>query len=74
MLAGRVGLAPPIRLINNDVTLTTNYLDYNRTTNIAYYYGGGTMVNRKENNTLTSDEGYYHASSESFYFKNVKRI
>jgi lipopolysaccharide export system protein LptA len=58
-----------IRLINNDVTLTTNYLDYNRTTNIAYYYGGGTMVNQKENNTLTSDEGYYHADSESFYFK-----
>jgi lipopolysaccharide export system protein LptA len=58
-----------IRLINNDVTLTTNYLDYNRTTNIAYYYDGGTMVNQKENNTLTSDEGYYHADNESFYFK-----
>lgn len=58
-----------IRLINNDVTLTTNYLDYNRTSNIAYYYGGGTMVNQKENNTLTSEEGYYHADSESFYFK-----
>lgn len=58
-----------IRLINNDVTLTTHYLDYDRTTNIAYYYGGGTMINRKENNTLTSDEGYYHADSESFYFK-----
>jgi len=58
-----------IRLINNDVTLTTNYLDYNRTTNIAYYYGGGKMVNQKENNTLTSGEGYYHADSESFYFK-----
>jgi lipopolysaccharide export system protein LptA len=26
-------------------------------------------VNQKENNTLTSDEGYYHADSESFYFK-----
>ncbi len=58
-----------IRLINSDVTLTTNYLDYNRTNNIAYYYGGGKMVNQKENNTLTSDEGYYHADSESFYFK-----
>ena len=58
-----------IRLINNDVTLTTNYLDYNRTSNMAYYYGGGRMLNQKENNTLTSDEGYYHADSESFYFK-----
>lgn len=58
-----------IRLINNDVTLTTNYLDYNRTDNVAYYYGGGTMVNQKENNTLTSDEGYYYSNGESFYFK-----
>jgi len=58
-----------IRLINNDVTLTTNFLDYNRTTNIAYYYNGGTMVNQKENNTLTSKQGYYHSVTESFYFK-----
>ncbi|MCB0401242.1 MAG: hypothetical protein KDD41_04105 [Flavobacteriales bacterium] len=58
-----------IRLINNDVTLTTRFLDYNRTDNVAYYYGGGRMVNQKENNTLTSEQGYYHADSESFYFK-----
>lgn len=58
-----------IRLINNDVTLTTNYLDYNRTDNVAYYYGGGTMINQKENNTLTSDQGYYYSNGEAFYFK-----
>ncbi|MBL4668638.1 MAG: hypothetical protein JKY30_05190 [Flavobacteriales bacterium] len=58
-----------IRLINNDVTLTTNFLDYNRTTNIAYYYGGGTMINQKENNILTSEQGYYYTDTESFYFK-----
>ena len=59
-----------IRLINNDVTLTTNFLDYNRTTNVAYYYGGGKMVNQKENNTLTSGQGYYYTESESFFFKD----
>lgn len=59
-----------IRLINNDVTLTTNFLDYNRTTNIAYYFGGGKMVNQKENNTLTSGQGYYYTDSESFFFKD----
>lgn len=59
-----------IRLINNDVTLTTNFLDYNRTTNVAYYYGGGKMVNQKENNTLTSGQGYYYTQSESFFFKD----
>lgn len=59
-----------IRLINNDVTLTTNHLDYNRTDNVAYYYGGGKMVNQKENNTLTSEQGYYYSNGESFYFKD----
>ena len=59
-----------IRLINNDVTLNTNFLDYNRTTNIAYYYGGGRMVNQKENNVLTSEQGYYYTDTESFYFKD----
>lgn len=58
-----------IRLINNDVTLTTNYLDYNRNDNVAYYYGGGTMINKKENNTLTSEQGYYYSNGEAFYFK-----
>lgn len=58
-----------IRLINNDVTLTTNHLDYNRTDNVAYYYAGGRMVNQKENNTLTSEQGYYYANGEAFYFK-----
>ncbi len=58
-----------IKLINNNVTLTTHYLDYNRTDNIAYYYEGGTMVNQKENNTLTSEEGYYYSNGEAFYFK-----
>lgn len=59
-----------IRLINSDVTLTTNFLDYNRTTNIAYYYGGGKMVSQKENNVLTSGQGYYYTDSESFFFKD----
>jgi lipopolysaccharide export system protein LptA len=58
-----------IRIINKDVTLTTNFLDYNRTTNISYYYGGGTMVNQKANDTLTSQQGYYHTNTEAFYFK-----
>lgn len=58
-----------IRLVNEDMTLTTNHLDYNRTDNVAYYYGGGKMVNQKENNTLTSEQGYYHSNGELFYFK-----
>jgi lipopolysaccharide export system protein LptA len=58
-----------IRLINTDVTLTTNYLDYDRANNVAYYFGGGTLISKKENNTLTSKQGYYYPETKSFFFK-----
>lgn len=59
-----------IKLINTDVTLTTNYLDYDRANNVAYYFGGGTLVSKKENNTLTSKQGYYYPDAKSFFFKD----
>ncbi|MCO6498971.1 MAG: hypothetical protein J5I47_01160 [Vicingus serpentipes] len=59
-----------IRLVNTDVTLTTQFLDYDRTKNMAYYYGGGEMISNKDNNKLTSRKGYYYADSQAFYFKD----
>ncbi len=59
-----------IRLINTDVVLTTNYLDYDRANNVAYYFGGGTLVSKMENNTLTSKQGYYYPDAKSFFFKD----
>lgn len=58
-----------IKLENKDITLTTSYLDYDRTLNMAYYFGGGTVVSQKENNTLVSDLGYYYTETKSFNFK-----
>lgn len=58
-----------IRLINNDIELSTSFLDYDRKQNMAYYYGGGKVVSQKENNTLVSDLGYYYADSKFFFFK-----
>jgi lipopolysaccharide export system protein LptA len=59
-----------IRLINNDITLTTQFLDFDRTENVAYYYGGGKMVTQKDNNTLTSKEGYFYTISNTLNFKD----
>ncbi len=59
-----------IRLVNAEVTLTTNFLNFNRVQNIAYYFGGGTIISRNENNTLTSKQGYYYPDTKSFFFKH----
>lgn len=58
-----------IKLINKDIILTTQFLDYDRTANIAYYYNGGKMISRQEQDTLTSVKGYYFSDSQAVFFK-----
>lgn len=58
-----------IRLINKDITLTTQFLDYDRNLNMAYYYNGGKMISRNEQDTLTSRKGYYFSESQAIFFK-----
>jgi len=57
-----------VRLIDGDVTLTTNNLTYNMNTRIGTYTGGGKIVNGK--NVLTSKNGYYFAATRDAYFRN----
>ncbi len=56
-----------VRLVDNQTTLTTNYLIFDRNTQIAYYNTGGKVVNK--NNTLTSKKGDYHTDKKVMYFK-----
>jgi len=56
-----------VKLIDNQTTLTTNYLIFDRNTQIAYYNTGGKVVNK--NNTLTSKKGDYHTDIKIIYFK-----
>lgn len=56
-----------VKLVNNETILTTNYLDYNRETGIAYYLGGGEIT--EGDNNLTSKEGYFYINSDEFIFK-----
>lgn len=57
-----------VKLIDNQTTLTTNYLIFDRNTQIAYYNTGGKVVNK--NNTLTSKKGDYHTDKKIIYFKD----
>lgn len=60
-------------LKDRQMTLTTNYLDYNTKTKIASYHGGGKIIDKE--NILTSDIGYYSTASKIFWFKkNVVAI
>jgi len=48
-------------------TLYTDYLDFDRNTNVAYYYNNGRLVDSI--NVLTSNKGYYNVSSNLASFK-----
>lgn len=57
-----------VRLVNKDVVLTTQYLDYDRRNDVAYYYNGGKITSGE--NELTSSWGFYYPQFEEVEFKN----
>lgn len=59
-----------VRMINRDVTLSTDIFNYDLKRNIGYYQTGGMLTDRQ--NQLTSLEGYYYPSSkDAYFFDNV---
>lgn len=56
-----------VRLIDNQTTLTTDTLVYNRNTQIAQYDYWGKIVNGK--NYLVSRYGYYYTDLKHFFFR-----
>lgn len=68
---GNTGIAEVrnnVKLVNKDVILTTDYLDYDRVNNFAYYFNFGKIVNKE--NTLTSKKGYYYPNTNQTHFKD----
>jgi len=60
-----------VRMVNRDVTLTTDSLNYNRNTSVGYYFGGGQIKDPK--NLLVSQRGYYYPGRrEAIFRRNVK--
>ncbi|OIP84813.1 MAG: hypothetical protein AUK44_01565 [Porphyromonadaceae bacterium CG2_30_38_12] len=57
-----------VKMQNRNTTLTTDSLNFDRITNLAYYYTGGKIVDAE--NTLTSVWGQYHTTSNDALFKN----
>ncbi|WP_233145514.1 OstA-like protein [Labilibacter marinus] len=68
---GNTGIAEvrdDVKLINKDVVLTTDYLDYDRFNNFAYYFNFGKIVNKE--NVLTSKKGYYYPDTDQVHYKD----
>lgn len=56
-----------VRVIHNDMVLTTSILDYDTKNRIATYTQGGKITSAE--NVLTSKLGYYFANTADAYFK-----
>lgn len=57
-----------VRLINNNATLTTDSLNYDRLFNFGYYFEGGMLTD--ESNVLTSDWGEYSPATKLAVFNH----
>jgi lipopolysaccharide export system protein LptA len=56
-----------VKMVDNQMTLTTQHLFYNLETNTANYIQGGKIVDAE--NTLTSIWGFYYADDKNFFFR-----
>jgi len=56
-----------IRLIEKEMILTTELLNYDMNISVANYVNGGKIVNKE--NTLTSKIGIYYSANKDFFFK-----
>ena len=59
-----------VRLINRDVSLTTDVFFYDMAQDVGYYETGGTLTDKQ--NILRSLQGYYYpATKDAFFYLNV---
>ena len=66
--SGLARLRDNVRMINRDVTLTTDSLNYDRTLNIGYFFDNGTITNQQ--NRLSSVYGEYSPDTKYAVFQN----
>ncbi|MBN2520977.1 MAG: hypothetical protein JXB17_10760 [Bacteroidales bacterium] len=57
-----------VKLVNKDMVLYTDYLDYNTSMSNGIYYNGGIIENNET--ILRSKRGNYFANGKIFYFKD----
>jgi lipopolysaccharide export system protein LptA len=58
-----------IRMVDSDMTLTTDVLNYDMDKEEASYFDGGTLRSKENDNVLVSREGFYTANNKSMLFR-----
>lgn len=61
-----------VKLIDKEITLLTEYLDFDRKRSFGYYVNGATIYSG--DNTLTSTKGYYYSKQDLFEFKDSVKL
>ncbi|MDG5798869.1 OstA-like protein [Marinilabiliaceae bacterium ANBcel2] len=56
-----------VKMVNGDIVLTTQHLDYDRRKDVAYYFNGGQIESPE--NVLTSEKAYYYPRTEEAHFQ-----
>ncbi|MBR8538295.1 organic solvent tolerance protein OstA [Carboxylicivirga sediminis] len=57
-----------VKIEKQDITVLTEFLDYDRIKNFGYYFNGGEVLSGQ--NTLISDWGYYYPDVSEVHFKD----
>jgi lipopolysaccharide export system protein LptA len=65
-------LRKEVKMINNNVTLLTDSLNYDRNTNIGYYFNNGTIED--EENKLSSVYGQYSVNTKLANFNDSVKV
>ncbi len=63
-----------VTLVDSDMTLSTNTLDYDRKTGTAIFYDHGIITSTQNENTLIAEEGIYNSNSKMFFFRDSVRL
>lgn len=68
----KADLSGNVKLVDKDITLTTDALSYDMNSNIGQYNTPGKIINK--DNVLTSKRGYYYEKSREFFFKDDVKL
>ena len=55
-----------VRMVDEEAVLVTQFLDFNKSSNIANYFNGGVITT--SDSKLSSDRGIYNSKTKQYYF------